>query len=146
MSDTTHSIYSIFGTDKNIEQTGFLLTYPGSKFLIARSGGANRVYTEFMERQLRPHRKAIDRGHLDDEIANKILREAFARHIVLSWEGVKNPEDADLPIGEQRDFEFNVENCVALFEALPDLFADIRDQSTELSNFIQEQRDKDAKS
>ncbi len=146
MSDTQHSIYSIFGTDKNIEQTGFLLTYPGSKFIIARAGGANRSYTTFMEQQLRPHRKAVERGHLDDEIANTILREAFARHIVLSWEGVKNPEDMDLPIEEQRDLEFTPENCVALFLALPDLFEDIRDQSTTLANFIQEQRDEDAKS
>lgn len=137
------SIYKLFATDPNLERNGFALEYGDATFIIARAGGANKKFQKCIERKLRPYRSAINSGTMDEKTAQKLLAEAYADAIVLAWEGVTYPPGDDK---EDEPMPFTKENCVRLFEILPDLFQDIQEQSQKVANYVAAEAEEDAKS
>lgn len=134
MSD---SMYSLFGTDKAMEQSGIVLDYGSAgKIKVARAGGSNSRFAKALEAKMRPYRRQFEAGTMDDEVANKLLIEAFAEGVILGWEKVKGPDGKEL--------KFSRENVIKLFTDLPDLFADVREQAMKVSNFRAEQVEEDA--
>lgn len=122
------SLYSLFGTDKNMEQTGVILDYGNAgKIKIARAGGSNTKFSKVLEAKMRPYRRQYEAGTMSDEVANTMLIEAFAEAVVLGWEDIKGPDGKNL--------KFSRENAIKLFTDLPDLFVDVREQSMKVSNF-----------
>ncbi|MEE8551507.1 MAG: hypothetical protein V3T08_09680 [Gemmatimonadota bacterium] len=132
------SIYKLFATDHDLEQNGFSLEYGDAKFIIARAGGANKKFQSCIERKLRPYRSAINSGTMDTKTAEKLLAESYAEAIILAWDGVTD-EDGD-------ELEFTKENVVKVLLDLPDLFADIQEQSQKVANYISTEAEEDAKS
>lgn len=129
------SLSKQFKTDNTLETKGIVIDYGETRIRIARAGGANKTYLQALERETKPHRKAIMGGFFDTERSNKIIRDIFAKHVVLDWEvsvdgkwkrGI-SPEDA----GEKgKDLlPVSAENVVKVFENLPDLFADLSQQA-----------------
>ena len=132
------SIYKLFATDHDLEQNGFSLEYGEAKFIIARAGGANKKFQSCIERKLRPYRSAINSGTMDTKTAEKLLAESYAEAIILAWESVKDKDGDELA--------FTKENVVKVLLDLPDLFADIQEQSQKVANYISAEADEDAKS
>lgn len=132
------SIYKLFSTDHDLERNGFSLEYGEAKFIIARAGGANKKFQSCIERKLRPYRSAINSGTMDTKTAEKLLAESYAEAIILAWDGVTD-EDGD-------ELEFTKENVVKVLLDLPDLFADIQEQSQKVANYISAEAGEDAKS
>lgn len=121
------NLYEQFQTDKTLEKEGIFLEYGTNskgkpiRFRIARAGGANVKFAKRLEAELKPFNYQLKNGSLDPELGNKLLRKVFAETVVLGWEGVEDENGQDMP--------FNAENCVKLFTDLPDLYADVKEQS-----------------
>lgn len=131
-------LYDRFSTDAALETGGIDLDFGSDGTItIARAGGANKKFGRVFSELMKPHRRDIDSGTLDDATADAILIEAYSRTIVLGWEGVTGRDGQSLP--------FTVENCVTLLTDLPELFGEIRTQAQRLANFQSAGREADAK-
>lgn len=137
------SLYSQFKTDTDVETQGLWLEYGETddgkpiRIRIARAGGANKAYTRLMEAKVKPYRRMIQNETIETAVVEKILKEVFAKTVVLGWENVQGPDGKDMP--------FNEENCIKLFEDLPDLFRDVQEQSQRQALFRAEVRKADGK-
>lgn len=137
------SLYKQFKTDNTLERNGIVLEYGNNadgnpiSIRIARAGGANSQYTRLMEARVKPYRRQIQNETIEKTMVEKILREVYAETIVLSWENVTDETGEELP--------FTVQNCIKLFEDLPDLFQDIQDQSQRAALFREEVLETDSK-
>lgn len=137
------SLYSQFKTDENLEKTGLVVEYgTNSKgepigIRIARAGGSNAAYLKLLEASLKPYRRQLQNDLMDNATAEKVMRTVYAKTVVLGWENVEDEKGQPMP--------FNVENCIKLFEDLPDLFADLKAQAEKSALFRAELMAVDAK-
>lgn len=130
------SLYKQFKTDEALETDGIWIEYGVTdtgqpiRIKIARAGGRNTAFSKALERATRPYRKAIQTGTLDNKTADNLYKDVFAETVVLDW---INVEDQD---GQPMDFK--KENVVKLFNDLPDLFNDLREQAANVALFREE--------
>ena len=130
--------YSLFGTDKNLESgDGVSLDYPGFSITIRRAGGSNVDFSRVLSEKLRPYRKKLDKGTMDDKVSEKILLETYAETVVINWKNVKDRKGHDMPC--------TAHNCVKLFTDLPDLFRDVQDQANDYKLFLEDQEELEEK-
>lgn len=133
-------MYDNFKTDPVREEEGVFLDYGDFRIRVAYAGGTNKKYAKYAEAQLRPLRRAIDSGNLDNERAQPVMRDIYAKTIILGWQRnidgkwVDGIEDVD---GET--IEFNYDNVVRTLTNLPHLFFDIQEQSGKIVNFRAEE-------
>lgn len=133
------SIHTIFKTDKVAEVEGITLNYDDKvKVRIARAGGSNTRYLKVLERKSKPYRRAIQQETLDPEVAQQILREAYAEGVVLGWEGITDEATG-------KEIPFSPAAAAKLFKELPDFFADIQEQAQKAALFRAEVREAEGK-
>ena len=140
MTDGTSqdSIYSLFSTDKALEQDGIEIRYGKyGTFRVARAGGANKKFGKTLEAKARPYRRLIDQNILDESVGNDIMADTFAETVLLGWEGVRDRDGNLLP--------FSVEAAKKLLRDIPDLFTFLRDEAMKFSNYRAESIEDDAK-
>jgi len=132
--------FNAYKTDDALESKGIWLNYgKDGKFLVARAGGANKRFTKRMEAATRPYRRQLEAGTFNDnDLLEKVLAEVFAETVILGWEGITNKKTGE-------DVPFTKENCIRLLKAIPNLFADLREQAASMANFRQEGLEEDAK-
>ena len=121
------SPYELFKTDPKAETEGLTLDYGDFRIRIARAGGANRAFARALEARLKPYRRQLQTETLDEKIAERILREVYADHVILGWDGVTGPDG--------KAMAFARETVLKLFEDLPELFRDIQDQAGRVALF-----------
>ena len=115
-------------TDKVAEIEGIEKDFGDGCFIkIARIG--NSAYKKTFQKITKPYQKAIRRGVLSDEIADKLLIEAMAKNIVLGWRGMT--EDKDV-------VPYSVENCIRILTEYPDLKDQINEIANEMESFKME--------
>ena len=137
------SLYKQVETDREVEKTGIVLDYGMNskkqpiQIRIARAGGANERYSKLLELRTKPYRRQIQNETLDNAVAEKITKEVYAKAVVLGWSGVEDENGKEL--------EFSFENCMKLFDDLPDLWTDIQQQSTKAALFRADILEQDAK-
>lgn len=145
---SVNPIYGMFKTDRNVEREGILVNYGGVRFRVARAGGANAKFKNVFQELSKPYRRQIDTETLDDETAERIGREVYARTVILGWETRKTDENGD-PVkvdgkevwepvfvtdkGERLDF--TTANVMKVLEDLPELFTDIKVMAQNHANF-----------
>jgi hypothetical protein len=139
--------YDLFKTDTEIEVKGVELDYGDFYLVIARAGGKNKAFAKYMERAMRPYRRALQTDTLSDEVAEQVLKQAYAEKIVLGW-GCKDDE-GEMCHGEMKDgngemMPFSAHNVVKLFDDLPDLFQDVREQASKVGLFRLKDVEEDA--
>ncbi len=129
--------YGQYKTDRSLEVEKGIVVDLGDagRFRCRRAGGANLSYEKEMQKLARPHRHKLKHGRMPNAEAEKMLATAFARTIVIGWEGVTGP-DGEL-------LQFSESACIDLFTDLPDLFADIREIVTEDAAFREQLREDD---
>lgn len=141
--------YANFKTSRNVEMEGVILEDPNFEVRIRRAGGANKAYEKQLEAALRPYRRSIDMGNVDNEQANKLLAPVFARTIIVSWAA----KDAE---GEMQDgmihdpktgelVEATQETIVEALNTFPELFSWIRTQASNTALFLDSVIEVDAK-
>ncbi|KKK99502.1 hypothetical protein LCGC14_2632120 [marine sediment metagenome] len=131
------TVYEAFGTDTDLEKKGIWLDYGDFKILVARAGGDNKKFSKRMETLTRPYRRAIQTETLATGKADELVMQAFAQTVVLGWEGVTDKEGNSI--------EFSSVACLKLFEDLPDLFIDVREQASKWNLFKQDLFEGDSK-
>jgi len=125
------SAHSLFKTNEDLESgAGVTLEYPGFEITIHRAGGSNKKYAKTLAAKMKPYRQRLERDLLDEETSEKILLEAFVEGVVIGWSGNIGPGDKKAP--------YSVENAVAVFKELPDLYADVVKQARSASLFKEE--------
>lgn len=132
------NLYQTFKTNDEMEKQGIDLAYgPECTIKIARAGGSNQRFGKLLGDKLKPYRRQIDNGTMDDAVATRIMAEVYAETVILGWTGVTDEAGNHLP--------FNKENCVKLFIDLPDLFRDVQEQAQRVANFRAADLEADAK-
>jgi hypothetical protein len=141
------TMYSTFKTDDKAEQEGILLEYDGFRVTVARAGGANKRFKRVLEELARPSQRLIANDAFSNDQADDLLKRVYAKTVVKNWEtkvdgewkrGIENPDGGELlPVNET--------NVLATFDALPDLYLDIRDQAQKSALFRVALREEAAK-
>jgi hypothetical protein len=132
---------ALFKTSRKAEEEGLWLDYGDFRIRILRAGPNNERFKQEFERRMRPHRRAIQNDALPAKVAEAITREVWARTIIVGWDSPLG--DGLIPYGGKA-FQFSPENAIQLFTDLPDLFADVRDQSMKFGLFVADAVETDA--
>ncbi len=132
------SQFGTYATDKDLEVEGVRVRLEADSptwFLVARSGGSNRAYDRAVQKNSRRYQKQLQRGLLDNEIAeNEIIKPAFIQCCMLDWGGVKDDIGKEIP--------FSHKACEDLFAEYPDVYDTLREQAGELATYrIREQEE-----
>lgn len=140
------SMYKMFGTDENLEKSGVWIDYGDFRILIARSGGMNKKFVSVAETETKPYRRAIAAGMISEEVLQKVMHKIFAKAVVLDWQ-VKDGKEwkRGIPNKDGSLGEFNQDNIIATFEALPALFKDIQSQADTIAIFQHQELEDDSK-
>lgn len=139
-------MYDIFETDEDLENAGIWLDYGDFRIKVASAGQGNKKYVRYAEKALKPIRRAMQAGAVSNERSMAIMCDIYAKTIILDWQ-VKS-DDTWKPGIEGREGEilpFNKEEVQKVFEALPNLFMDIQEQATSISNFRKVEIEEDSK-
>ena len=121
-----------FQADDGLENEGIDLAFGHGRYItVARSGGGNRRYRVALTEAYKPHKAAMERNTMDDETATKMLREVFAKTVVLDWRGWKDDAGEEIP--------YSSDACMDLFEAAPEIFRIVQDESEKFANFAKQE-------
>ena len=96
----------------------------GLKMRIARIG--NPKYQKRFQALSKPHRRAIRRSTLADEVAEKLLVQCLSETIVLDWEGLEENGEEVL---------YSLENCIRILTDYPELRNYVNDIANELEGY-----------
>ncbi len=133
------SIHSMFKTDPQAEAQGIEIDYgEGCIITVARMGGANTKYKKALEIAMKPYRRAIQTNTMSNDKAEEIMLECFIRNVLVTWEGVTDPETKEV-------IEFSIDNARTLMLELPDLYQDLVAQAKDISLFREQLIEDDAK-
>lgn len=141
-------------TDPQKERDGVPLDFGDYRVTLRRQGGANDRYGIELEKEMKPHRGALNAGVLPQAKVDEITFRAFARACVVKWETRKSTV-LKLAEGEADGFmdgidmrglvvPCNEENLVAVFKALPGVFLDLREAARGEQLYRLAQREDDA--
>lgn len=137
------SIFKQYKTDANAENNGVRVEKGSNEdnskivFILARAGKSNTGYKLAFERATKPHKYAIQKGTLDEEISQAIVRDVFCGHVLKGWENVRDENGVDIP--------FSVENAKKLMVELPDLYEELSATASDNATFLDANREASAK-
>lgn len=72
-----------FGTDKEKETKGVVIQFGDLVVRLARAGKANKAYVTDMEETFRPYQRMIAVDVMSEVLAERLLKDVFARTVVL---------------------------------------------------------------
>jgi hypothetical protein len=123
------TFYDTYATDAALEaEDGVVLDYgDAGRIRIHRAGGANRRFGRALDAKLRPYRRQVEAGTLDESVASRLMAEVYAESVVVGWDGVRGPDGEEMA--------FTKANVVRLLTDLPELFRDVQLQATTIGNF-----------
>jgi hypothetical protein len=125
------SMESLFGSNPGKETEGVVIQYGTLRVRLARAGGANKQFAKVLEEERRPYARLITNDILPDDLARDMMYRTYAKTIVLEWSGMVYG-GAEVP--------FTVDNCIKMFNEMPEFFQFVFEESKRLSNF----RDREA--
>jgi hypothetical protein len=120
-------------TDQQVESnTGvWLPPFPGDRSLkILRAGGSNKKFSRAFQQAIKPHRRAMERGTLDSDVSDALMRDVYSKHIVVDWRNINDAEGNPVPC--------TPENVKAFFTALPEIFTEVVAYASEVATFAEE--------
>ncbi|WVW77404.1 tail assembly chaperone [Stenotrophomonas phage vB_SmaS_Bhz59] len=129
-------LYAQYKTDPKLEVGGIFIDVgknskgEDTRFKIARAGGSNVQFQKALERETKPYKRAIQTKTLSDALAHTIYLRAFVAGVLLGWEGVEDENNQPL--------QFTFDNALKLFTDLPDLFAQLKEDASDVSLFREE--------
>jgi len=145
-------LYQLFEMDKDLEREGISVNYGSVKFQLARAGGRNKAFKETFGAKTKKHRTQIDNETMSDDMADRIMAEAYAEAVILGWWTRKEDEHGD-PVLDKKGEEqwedvienkqgkrvkYSVDECVRLLLDLPDLFGSLQTYAAKAANYKKE--------
>jgi len=122
-------IKKLYGTDKVKEKEGVMHDMgEGLKMRLARIGNTN--YQKRFEVLSKPHKRALRKGSLSNEIAEKLLIQCLAETIVLDWEGLEE-DGVEVP--------YSTENAIRILTDYRDLREYVNDLANEMEGYQAEE-------
>lgn len=147
------ALFNTYKTDSNAEVNG--VDYPsvtnadGSQvvFILARSGKNNVAYRRALDKAAAPHRRVMNQGRMPEEVAEAMLLDLFAVHILKGWRNVQCPESMteEFGVAAGEDIPYNKRNVIKLMTILPDLYTELVASANDMSLFVEGQREDEAK-
>lgn len=143
------SLFQAYRNDEK-EIKGTWVGYRGGvELFMRRAGGLNASYGKVLRRKMEPHQRQLLNGDvkIPEDVANRVLAEAFAEAIVLDWR-TKQDDGSYVPtveFPEGNDLPFSQENVVKVFLALPDFFDRVRVDAGDRAQFIADAKEADRK-
>lgn len=124
--------FSNLKTNDDKENNGVWVDYAsGFKIKIARMG--SRRFKEFMAKAGKPHLRKIQRGNLDNDVADTMMKKAIARTILLDWEGLLDDDNQPIPFSE--------ENALKCLEESYDFYSEVLQLCQERELFQDEEKE-----
>jgi Zn-finger nucleic acid-binding protein len=127
------SVYTMFETDAALEKDGVWVDYGEFRVLLARAGGANKLFSKTMNAKVRPYKRMIESDTMPEDISERILQESYAAAVVRDWQVRRDGEwvTGMDPLTEAHNevMAFNQDNVIATFKRVPDLFYDLVKQA-----------------
>ncbi len=120
-------IKKLFGVDKKKEVDGVWEDITEDvRVKIARMGNPN--YQKEIARLMKPHRRAVRRGTVDDSVIEKCVTQAMARTVLLDWEGIEEDgkkvlysfDEARRLLTEYKEFRDQVSEIASELETFQD--------------------------
>jgi hypothetical protein len=146
------SLRKTFKTDKNAEINGVEVVVGMNEYnnqpiyaTFTRMTRTNKNYTSALEKATQPHQAAIQNETLDEGVASNMMREVFVDTILLGFRNLPKSDLTGRDEDNEVELEFTRENALALFEELPDLYADWEKRANRAATFREAQREKNAK-
>lgn len=130
------NLYSMFGTDTELETSGVWLDFGGPRIRVARAGGANSRFTALMAEKARQYNPQIKAEVLPENIGRKLMIEVYAEAVILDWEGMSDRDGNSLA--------FNRSNVIQVMTDLPDLFNLVQEHAAKMANFKRAQLEVEA--
>lgn len=147
------SMYSMFETDQDLEREGVWNEFynnegePMFRVKLARSSESNTALLARMEFLFKPHRRAESQGLMPLALKRDLTRQAFADTVVRDW-NVRRGDEWVRGI-EQKDSEellpVSSTTIEATLKALPELFSALQAYSFDMSQYMEVNREEDAK-
>lgn len=103
-----------------------------TEFLLARIGNPN--YRRRMRAVMKPYRRQINRGTLDDKLADQLHAEVLADSVILGWKHLQE-SGKEVPYSRQK--------CIDLLVGFPELKEDIVDAASDLDTFLEDMNRED---
>jgi hypothetical protein len=156
------SIDQLFQTDSSAEaKEGVILDFGDFRVRIARAGGANKRFSNLLNKRMTPYRRQIDTDTMDEDVAAQILAEIYADSVILGMD-VKKYKDINggsVPVKDERGnytyepgilrsegiVEYNRDNVVRVFLDHPEFFRAIQADANKMSLFRSIEIEEDAK-
>ena len=139
------SLYKDFKTSEKLEVDGVRFENGTYAYTLARSGGANKKFQKLFERLARPHRRQLDNGTLDNVVAERLMRQVFAKTVVIRWETLRDDEWVEgIELEDGTVVPATPDTLVGVFEDLPDLFTQITEDAKSTAYFRQAGMEEDS--
>ena len=124
-----------YATDKELETSGVWIDLgKGAKVLVARL--QNPAHKARLREVLKPYKRKINRGVVDDEIPDDLINQVLAETILLNWEGI---EENGSPV------DYSVAKATEFLEKYPDFKADVVYLASNMETFRAQQAEEDEK-
>lgn len=159
------SLFAQFATNRKAEVEGVPVTFGNVNedgtvptFRLARMGKSNKRYQKMIEAETKPHIHAIRSNNLAPELDEAITLRVFCASVLVGWENLIVPEVFDAsahtiagPVREADGVRlsyvpFSAENAEKLMKALPELYANLKEQAQGMAIFRAEELAADSKS
>ncbi|RLD75752.1 MAG: hypothetical protein DRJ15_16520 [Bacteroidetes bacterium] len=126
--------FDLYDRDENLEkEEGVEVPFGDDVSIrIRRAGGANTKYARVFGQVIKPYRRQMDAGKLEEKKSTQLHAQVYARSVVVGWKGIK---DADT--GE--DVPFTEGEVEAFLIAMPEVFQVLRDKAEAMDTFRREE-------
>jgi hypothetical protein len=137
------SLYKQFKTNNKTESEGTWVTFgvddkgDSIEFLLARAGGSNKKFLSLSEKLFKPHRRQLQSGSINKDLVLKLTQEIYAKTVVIDWKNVRDDQDNLFP--------FSVDNCIKLFNDLPEFFNELVRITDDINLYKDSEREEDVK-
>lgn len=126
MNQVKTNLDHLFKTNAEEETNGVDFEYGSVKFRCKRFGGRNQALKAALATEMKPFSRQIELGTLSDSKEREIAIKVFVKACLVGWSGVQM---------DGKDVEFNEDNAIKLFTALPDLYNDLVKQASNIDNY-----------
>lgn len=130
------SLFKTFGTNKAKETDGVAIKFEANAdgtvptFTISRMAKSNKRYAKALETACRPHQRAMRTETLSNDVAAELFKNVFISSVLVSYENIQDAEGNLITTDE---------GISQLFDALPDLYAELEDAAKTVSLFREEE-------
>lgn len=144
------SLTARYKTDSELETKGAKYELPANDdgtiptFYLARMSNANPRYLKVLNQVMKPYQREIQLGTLSEEKAKELQIRIFVDAILTGWENILASDVTGDP-NAAGYLDFSKQYATMLLERLPELHRVLSDFASDMSNYLEVNREEAAK-